>query len=88
MPIKIGLIGKTNTGKTTFFNSATLSSDEISTYPFTTKKSSISVGIAGIFIETHDDPDNAPSDGPNMLHLNDLKELILKLKDFDNVAKS
>lgn len=38
MPIKIGLIGKTNTGKTTFFNSASLSSEEISTYPFTTKK--------------------------------------------------
>ena len=38
MPIKIGLIGKTNTGKTTFFNAATLSSAEISTYPFTTKK--------------------------------------------------
>jgi len=38
MPIKIGLIGKTNTGKTTFFNSATLSSAEISTYPFTTTK--------------------------------------------------
>jgi len=46
MPIKIGLIGKTNTGKTTFFNSSTLSSDEISTYPFTTKKSSISTGYA------------------------------------------
>jgi len=38
VPIKIGIIGKTNTGKTTFFNSATLSSSEISTYPFTTKK--------------------------------------------------
>ncbi len=37
MPIKIGLIGKTNTGKTTFFNSATLSSEKISSYPFTTK---------------------------------------------------
>ena len=48
----------------------------------------VSVGIAGIFIETHDDPDNAPSDGPNMLHLKDLKKLILKLKDFDNLAKS
>ena len=46
MPIKIGLIGKTNTGKTTFFNSSTLSSDEISTYPFTTKKSSVSIGHA------------------------------------------
>ena len=46
MPIKIGLIGKTNTGKTTFFNSSTLSTEEISTYPFTTKKPSISVGHA------------------------------------------
>jgi len=46
MPIKIGLVGKTNTGKTTFFNSSTLSSDEISTYPFTTKKSSTSTGYA------------------------------------------
>jgi len=46
MSIKIGLIGKTNTGKTTFFNSSTLSSDEISTYPFTTKKSSTSTGYA------------------------------------------
>jgi len=46
MPIKIGLIGKTNTGKTTFYNSSTLSTDEISTYPFTTKKSSISTGYA------------------------------------------
>ena len=51
-------------------------------------KAAISVGIAGIFIETHDDPENAPSDGPNMLHLRDLKKLILKLKDFDNLAKS
>ena len=38
MSIRLGLIGKTNTGKTTFFNAATLSSEEISTYPFTTKK--------------------------------------------------
>ncbi|HUT06526.1 MAG TPA: YchF-related putative GTPase [Nitrosopumilaceae archaeon] len=38
MPIRIGLIGKTNTGKTTFFNAATLSSEEVSSYPFTTKK--------------------------------------------------
>lgn len=38
MPIRIGLVGKTNTGKTTFFNAATLSAGEISTYPFTTKK--------------------------------------------------
>ena len=51
-------------------------------------KAAISAGIAGVFIETHENPDNAPSDGPNMLHLNDLKNLILKLKEFDNVAKS
>ena len=46
MTIKIGIIGKTNTGKTTFFNSATLSSTEISTYPFTTKKPETGTGQA------------------------------------------
>ena len=46
MVIKIGIIGKTNTGKTTFFNSATLSSTEISTYPFTTKKPETGTGQA------------------------------------------
>lgn len=43
MPIKIGLIGKTNTGKTTFFNSATLGAGEVSNYPFTTKKPDVGV---------------------------------------------
>ena len=62
MPIKIGLIGKTNTGKTTFFNSSTLSSDEISTYPFTTKKSSTSVGYA-ITLCVH--PEFNVTDNPN-----------------------
>ena len=51
-------------------------------------KAAIAVGIAGIFIETHNDPDNAPSDGPNMLNIKNLKELLLKLIQFDNVAKS
>ena len=46
MPIKIGLIGKTNTGKTTFFNAATLSHSEVSTYPFTTKKPEHAMGNA------------------------------------------
>jgi len=46
MPIKIGLIGKTNTGKTTFFNAATLAGGEISTYPFTTKKPEKATGNA------------------------------------------
>jgi len=64
MPIKIGLIGKTNTGKTTFFNSSTLSSDEISTYPFTTKKSSISTGYANTLcvhpeFDVVDNPNNS-----------------------------
>ena len=62
MPIKIGLIGKTNTGKTTFFNSSTLSSDEISTYPFTTKKSSTAVGYA-ITLCVH--PEFNVTDNPN-----------------------
>ena len=46
MTIRIGLIGKTNTGKTTFFNSSTLSSEEISTYPFTTKKPASAIAHA------------------------------------------
>jgi len=62
VPIKIGLIGKTNTGKTTFFNSATLSSEEISSYPFTTK-SSVS-GIAhAISLCVH--PEFQIQDNPN-----------------------
>ena len=51
-------------------------------------KAAVAVGVGGIFIETHDDPDKALSDGPNMLYLKDLKELVLKLKAFDNLAKS
>ena len=51
-------------------------------------KAAIAIGVAGIFIETHDDPDNAPSDGPNMLNVKDLKSLILKLIELDNVSKS
>jgi len=68
MPIKIGLIGKTNTGKTTFFNSSTLSSDEISTYPFTTKKSSTSTGYA-ITLCVH--PEFKVNDNPNNSKCND-----------------
>ena len=53
----------------------------------TLSKAAAAVGIAGIFIETHNDPDNAPSDGPNMLHLENLENLISKLIEFDNIAK-
>ncbi len=62
MPIKIGLIGKTNTGKTTFFNSATLSSSEISTYPFTTKKAETATAYA-ITVCVH--PEFNVIDNPN-----------------------
>ena len=51
-------------------------------------KAAVSVGIAGLFIETHDDPDNAPSDGPNMIHINNLKPLLKKLIELDKVTKS
>ena len=44
----------------------------------TLAKAAVAVGVAGIFIETHQDPDNAPSDGPNMLDIKNLKELLLK----------
>lgn len=62
MPIKIGLIGKTNTGKTTFFNSATLSSEEISSYPFTTK-SPVSGVAHAISLCVH--PEFKIQDNPN-----------------------
>lgn len=62
MPIRLGLIGKTNTGKTTFFNAATLSSEEISTYPFTTKKP-ISGMAHAITICVH--PEFKIQDNPN-----------------------
>ena len=51
-------------------------------------KAAISIGIAGNFIETHEDPDNAPSDGPNMLHLKNLEKLIVQLSKIDNLIKS
>ncbi len=46
MKVKLGLIGKTNTGKTTFFNSSTMQSAEVSTYPFTTKKPNVGTAYA------------------------------------------
>lgn len=48
----------------------------------------LSLGIAGLFMETHQDPDNAPSDGPNMIPLAQMKDTISKLKQFDEIAKS
>ena len=50
-------------------------------------RAAIAVGIAGVFIETHQDPDTAPSDGPNMINLNDMTKVLTELKAFDEVAK-
>ena len=50
-------------------------------------KAAVAVGAAGIFIETHQDPDNAPSDGPNMVKLDDMESLMSILKKFDRLAK-
>ena len=54
----------------------------------TLAKAAVAVGVSGIFIETHQDPDNAPSDGPNMLNINNLENLISKLKEFDQIVKN
>ena len=53
----------------------------------TLAKAAVSAGIAGVFIETHDDPDNAPSDGPIMLHIDNLEKLVSKLLEIDNIVK-
>ena len=50
-------------------------------------KAAVAVGVAAIFIETHEDPDNAPSDGPNMLNLKDLNKLLEKLIKIDQLIK-
>ncbi len=50
-------------------------------------RAAVAVGIAGLFIETHQDPDKAPSDGPNMVPLRELEGLLAQLKAFDALAK-
>ena len=51
-------------------------------------RAAVSVGIAAIFMETHQDPDNAPSDGPNMVPLREIKGIIETLMEFDRIAKA
>ena len=51
-------------------------------------RAAVAVGVAGVFIETHQDPDNAPSDGPNMVPLNKLENLLKQLSDIDNLIKN
>ena len=50
-------------------------------------RAAVAVGVAGIFMETHQDPDNAPSDGPNMIPLSNLEKLLKQLIEIDNVIK-
>jgi 2-dehydro-3-deoxyphosphooctonate aldolase (KDO 8-P synthase) len=54
----------------------------------TLARAAVAVGVAGVFVETHEDPDNAPSDGPNMVPLKDMPRLLEKLLAFDAVAKA
>jgi 2-dehydro-3-deoxyphosphooctonate aldolase (KDO 8-P synthase) len=51
-------------------------------------RAALAVGVAAVFMETHQDPDNAPSDGPNMVHLKDLPALVETLMAFDRLAKA
>lgn len=51
-------------------------------------RAAVSLGIAAVFIETHENPDNAPSDGPNMIPLDQMDGLVRGLMDFDALAKS
>jgi 2-dehydro-3-deoxyphosphooctonate aldolase (KDO 8-P synthase) len=51
-------------------------------------RAAVAVGVAGIFIETHRDPDKAPSDGPNMIPLKDMEGLLRRLMEFDRLAKN
>jgi 2-dehydro-3-deoxyphosphooctonate aldolase (KDO 8-P synthase) len=50
-------------------------------------RAAIAVGVAGVFIETHQDPDKAPSDGPNMVPLKEMEDLLNRLVAFDRLAK-
>jgi 2-dehydro-3-deoxyphosphooctonate aldolase (KDO 8-P synthase) len=51
-------------------------------------RAAVSLGIAGVFIETHEDPDRAPSDGPNMVPLGAMPALVDSLMQFDRLAKA
>ncbi len=51
-------------------------------------RAAVAVGVAGVFLETHQDPDNAPSDGPNMVKLCDMPKVLTELKAFDDLAKA
>jgi 2-dehydro-3-deoxyphosphooctonate aldolase (KDO 8-P synthase) len=50
-------------------------------------RAAVAIGVAGVFIETHQDPDKAPSDGPNMVPLKEMEPLLRTLVEFDRLAK-
>jgi 2-dehydro-3-deoxyphosphooctonate aldolase (KDO 8-P synthase) len=54
----------------------------------TLARAAVAVGVAGLFMETHQDPDNAPSDGPCMVPLAEMQRLLAQLKEYDKLAKS
>ncbi|MCM2502861.1 3-deoxy-8-phosphooctulonate synthase [Aureimonas altamirensis] len=54
----------------------------------TLARAAVAVGVAGLFIETHEDPDNAPSDGPNMVPLDRMEDMLKRLRDIDRLTKS
>jgi 2-dehydro-3-deoxyphosphooctonate aldolase (KDO 8-P synthase) len=51
-------------------------------------RAAVAVGVAGVFIETHQDPDQAPSDGPNMIPVKEIEPLLTQLMEFDRLAKA
>ncbi len=51
-------------------------------------RAAVAVGVAAVFMETHQDPDHAPSDGPNMVKLKDMPALLQSLMEFDKLAKA
>ena len=50
-------------------------------------RAAVAIGVGAVFIETHEDPDNAPSDGPNMIYLDQMPALVASLMKFDALAK-
>ncbi|MGI9498475.1 MAG: 3-deoxy-8-phosphooctulonate synthase, partial [Geminicoccaceae bacterium] len=51
-------------------------------------RAALAIGVAALFVETHQDPDNAPSDGPNMVPIGKLSRMLSVFQDFDRLAKS
>ena len=51
-------------------------------------RAAVSIGVAAVFIESHEQPERAPSDGPNIVPLSKMEALLSDLKAFDNLAKS